>query len=171
MCVLSYSVCLKGPQHKCVCCWHSPFNIVWIFHQDPKPCYKSPLFPDLFVHSLCVCLQRHYRYLFSLRSNKVKFGFTSLCTYSLVNYSNHFFSIHFFLQYHPSWSSVVVWRGIPISGLDIQLQISLYPSPPASIVQGTLTQPWIQVTAGYRQSWVKGEFCVCVCVSERSAHD
>ena len=82
MCVPSYSVCLKGPQEKCVCCWHSPFNIVWIFFfQDPSPvtralCFQTCLYiPCVCVcvcvyvcvcvcvrTHVCVCLQRHYRH-------------------------------------------------------------------------------------------------------------
>lgn len=49
--------------------------------------------------------------------------------------------------------------GISDPLLDIQLQTS---SLPASFVQGTLTQPWMQVSAGYWQSsWGRG---VVLCV-------
>lgn len=92
MCVPSYSVCLKGPQEKCVCCWHSPFNIVWIFHQDPSPVTRALCFQTcLYIPCVCacacvctrVCLQRHYRHLFSSKCSKLSIPLP-LCTLSDV---------------------------------------------------------------------------------------
>ncbi len=120
MCVPSYSVCLKGPQQKCVCCWHSPFNIVWIFHQDPKPCYKSPLFSDLFVHSLCecvsVCACRRVRVCVCreiidiyLVWDVANFVWLYMSLYTVL--CQFFLYLNNIVLCCPSWRSVVVWWG------------------------------------------------------------
>lgn len=144
MCVPSYSVCLKGPQQKCVCCWHSPFNIVWIFHQDPKPCYKSPLFSDLFVHSLCVWV--------SVR--------VCVCSdiYLVWNVANVvWLYMSFFCQLLQQFYGTIFFSKNP-GGLWCLDWTSLYP---ASFVQGTLTQA---LNAGHRRLLTKlrerGGFCV-----------
>lgn len=100
MCVPSYSVCLKDPQQECVCCWHSPSNIVWIFHQDPKPCYERPLFSDMFVHSLCIYGSARVfaeRRLLSLKLCKFSLALVQTLN-TLLCYS--------ILRYCPSWRSV-----------------------------------------------------------------
>lgn len=173
MCVPSYSVCLKGPQEKCVCCWHSPFNIVWIFHQDPSPVTRALCFQTcLYIPCVCVCvcvqtcvcartcacLQRHYRHLFSLKCNILSIPLP-LCTHSYVYL--------FFSVYSAARKSGKVQQGIPGPGLAIQLQ-------KATLFQCLLCKgPWhslecrsVQVTD---KAW--GKRGGLLCVPERSARD
>lgn len=150
MCVPSYSVCLKGPQEKCVCCWHSPFNIVWIFHQDPSPvtralCFQTCLYIPCVCACACVCVYRDIIDIY-LPWN------VTYCTFT-PHYTFHPTITWFSSVFSATWKFRKVQQGISDPVLDFQLQTA---SLPASFVQGTLTQPWMQVSAGYRQSSVVG---------------
>lgn len=163
MCVPSYSVCLKGPQEKCVCCWHSPFNIVWIFHQDPSPvtralCFQTCLYiPCVCAHvcvcacvcahaCTCACLQRGYTHLFSLKC-KILCIPLPLCTHSYVYRGVNLFIFLCVFCILEIWESAAE-DSRPGTGHPAANSHSFA----APFVQGTLTQPWMQVSAGYWQS-------------------